>query len=141
MKKDQLPQDESALNNVTREVCYVKGDNDKYESALSTGWNVKKEALDFAWDEINRRIEDAAAQIKEGKKSPILFFMELNLMDMPTLSGYTGFWKISIKRHMKPGVFKKLSPKKLATYAQAFKISVDELKNFDGTDIGNYLKK
>lgn len=141
MKKDNLPQDKSALKDFTRELCYVKGDSDKYESALSTGWDVKKDALDLAWQEINRRIEDAALAVKEGKKSPVLFFMELNLMDMPTLAGYTGFWKISIKRHMKPSVFKKLSEKKLAIYAREFKITVDELVNFDGTNIDKYTQK
>lgn len=141
MKKDKLPQDQSALKDFTRELCYVKGDGDKYESALSTGWDVKKEALDFAWDEIKRRITDAAEEVVNGKRSPVAFFMEVNLMDMPTLSGYTGIWGINIKRHMKPHVFKKLSDKKLEKYAQAFGITKDELANFDGTDIDRYLQK
>ncbi len=140
MKKDKLPQDPSALNKVTREVCYVKDDGSKYEQSLSTGWKVKADALDEAWKEINRRIEDARIAVEKGEKSPVLFFMELNLMDFPTLSGYTGFWKFSIKRHMKPKVFRKLSEKKLGIYAKAFKISIDELKSFDGKNIDKYTK-
>jgi len=53
-------------------------------------------------------------------------------MDFQVLSGYTGFWKISIKKHMTPKGFSKLSDKKLAKYAEAFNITVDELKNFKG---------
>ncbi len=140
MKKDSLPQDPSALKNFTREVCYVKDEDGKYEQGLSTGWNVKADALDEAWVEINRRIEEAAKQVELGKKSPILFFMELRLMDFPTLSGYTGFWKFTIKLHMKPNVFKKLSEKKLKIYAKVFKISVDELMSFDGRNIERYTK-
>ncbi|HNP17063.1 MAG TPA: hypothetical protein PKL31_01410 [Fulvivirga sp.] len=140
MKKDSLPQDPSALKNFTREVCYVKDEDGKYEQGLSTGWNVKADALNEAWVEINRRIEEAAKQVELGKKSPVLFFMELRLMDYPTLSGYTGFWKFTIKRHMKPSVFKKLSEKKLKIYAKVFKISVDELKSFDGRNIDRYTK-
>jgi hypothetical protein len=141
MKKDSLPQDPSALKNFTREVCYVKDEGGKYEQGLSTGWNVKADALDEAWVEINRRIEDAAYAVEKGEKSPVLFFMELRLMDFPTLSGYTGFWKFTILRHMKPKKFKKLSKKRLGIYAKVFKISVDELTSFDGRDIDRYTKK
>src|SRR5690606_8272827 len=105
------------------------------------GWNVKSEALDEAWSEIDRRIEEAAIAVKNGTKSPVVFFMEVMLMDMPTLAGYTGFWKLSIKRHMKPSVFKKLSEKKLDIYAKAFKITTNELVNFDGTNIDKYTQK
>ncbi len=141
MKKDNLPQDHSALENFTREVCYVKDKGSKYEQSLSTGWEVKAEALNEAWKEINRRIEDARKAVESGEKSPVLFFMELNLMDFPTLCGYTGFWKFTIKRHMKPRVFKKLSEKKLGIYAKAFKISIEELIHFDGKNIDKYTKK
>ena len=141
MKKNNLPQDQSALNKVTREVCYVKDEGSKYEQSLSSGWNVKIEALNETWTEINRRIEEARIEVESGKKSPVLFFMELNLMDFPTLCAYTNFWKFTIKRHMKPGVFKNLSEKKLGIYAKVFKISVDELKSFDGKNVDEYTKK
>ena len=132
MKKEDLPQDSSALVGVTREVCYVKGSDGKYTSDLSTGWDVKKQALDNAWDDIKERVTEASAQVKSGEISPIFYFMELKLMDLTLLSGYTGFWKWTIKRHFKPSVFKNLSDTKLATYAKAFDISVEELKNFHG---------
>ena len=141
MKKDNLPQDPSALKNFTREVCYVKNDAGKYEQSLSTGWKVKADALDEAWAEIYRRIEEAARQVAAGEKSPILFFMEVRLMDFPTLAGYTGFWQITVKRHIKPAVFKKLSRKRLENYAKVFKISVDELTSFDGRNIERYIQK
>ena len=132
MKKEDLPQDSSALVGVTREVCYVKGSDGKYTSDLSTGWDVKKQALDNAWDDIKERVAEAAAQVKNGEISPIFYFMEVKLMDITLLSGYTGFWKWTIKRHFKPSVFKNLSNTKLATYAKAFDVSVEELKTFNG---------
>lgn len=132
MKKEDLPQDSSALAGVTREVCYVKDSNGKYTSDLSTGWDVKKQALDNAWDDIKERINEASAQVKNGEISPIFYFMELKLMDLSLLSGYTGFWKWTIKRHLKPSIFKSLSDKKLSTYAKAFEISIEKLKNFHG---------
>lgn len=130
MKKNELPQDKSALENFTREVCYVKNDEGKYETELSIGWETKKVALDQAWDEIERRKQDAIAKVKAGEASPILYFMENTLMDIPVLAGYTGFAKWQVKRHLKAAPFKKLSPKKLQRYANAFEIDRDELTNF-----------
>lgn len=132
MKKEDVPQDPSALVGVTRDVCYVKDKDGKYTTDLSIGWDVKKQALDNAWDDIKERVEEAAKQVKNGEISPIFYFMEKKLMDLTLLSGYTGFWKWTIKRHFKPSVFKSLSESKLNTYAKAFDINVEELKNFNG---------
>ncbi|HEX8517641.1 MAG TPA: hypothetical protein VF868_15695 [Bacteroidia bacterium] len=132
MKKEELPQDESALKAMTRELLYVKNKDGKYTTGLSTGWEVKKAALDNAWDDIKERVEAARLAVKNGEKSPVYYFMELRLMDFPVLAGYTGFWTFNIKRHMKPSVFKGLSDKKLSVYAKAFDITLEELKNFKG---------
>src|ERR1043166_3913743 len=122
MKKEEVPQDHSSLVGHTRDVCYVKDKDGKYTTDLSTGWNVKKDALDNAWDDINERVKEAALAVKNNEKSPVFYFMELKLMDLTLLSGYTGFWKFNIKRHFKPDVFKNLSEKKLSIYAKAFDI-------------------
>jgi len=132
MKKEDLPQEPGALSRLTRELCYVKNEDGKYETALSKGWNIKKEALDSAWIEVNDRVEEARKAVASGEKSPVYYFMELSLMDITVLSGYTGFFSFFIKRHLRPSVFKTLSDKKLEKYAQAFDITVSELKNFKG---------
>lgn len=132
MKKEDLPQDESALIKMTKELMYVKDKDGKYTTDLSTGWEVKTTALDNAWDDIKERSEEARLAVKNGEKSPICYFMEVKLMDLTILSGYTGFWGFTIKRHMKPNVFKSLSDKKLSIYAKAFEISLEELKSFKG---------
>lgn len=132
MKKEDLPQDPGALDKFTREVCYVKNEDGKYETALSKGWEVKKQALDSAWEEVNERVEEARKAVANGEKSPVYYFMELRLMDLSVLSGYTGIFPFFIKRHFKPSVFKDLSERKLEKYARAFDITVSELKNFKG---------
>ncbi len=132
MKKEDLPQDESALKKMTKELIYVKDKDGKYTTDLSTGWEVKTKALEHAWDDIKERSEEARLAVKNGEKSPICYFMEVKLMDVMILSGYTGFWGFTIKRHMKPRIFKSLSDKKLSIYAKAFEISAEELKNFKG---------
>jgi len=132
MKKKDIPQDPSKLGDFTREVCYVKNNEGKYETALSSGWSVKNEALDNAWDDINKQVEEAREEVRQGHKSPIYYYFVVQLMDFNVLAGYTGFWKISIKKHMTPNGFKKLNERKLAIYAKAFDISVEELINFKG---------
>jgi len=132
MKKSEVPQDKSSLANVTREVCYAKEDEGCYNTALSTGWSIKAEALENAWAEIDRLTEEARKEVAAGTKSPVYYFMQRKLMDIALLAAYTGFWKITVRRHFKPSIFEKLSEKKLAIYADVFEISVQELKNFRG---------
>ena len=132
MKKEDLPQDASALEGITRDLCYVKDADGKYTTDLSKGWDVKKQALDNAWEDINERVTEAAQLVKQGEKSPVYYFMEKKLMDLTLLAAYTGFWQFTIKRHFKPSVFKGLNNERLQAYANAFEITVEELKNFKG---------
>lgn len=131
MKKKDVPQYDSKLGSMTREVVYVKDEDGNYTRELSSGWEVKSKALDHAWEGIEERIEEAREKVKSGEASPILFYMEVRLMDLPVLAGYTGFWKMTVKRHMKPSKFAKLQDKKLQKYADAFDISIEQLKNID----------
>ena len=128
MKKEEIPQDDGALNKLTKEVVYAVDGSGKYSSELSTGWDVKTKALDLAWEDIEKRIEAARQKVLNNEASPILYFLELRLMDMGILAAYTGFWKWTIKKHLKPAAFKNLSEKKLQKYANAFNVTVAELK-------------
>jgi hypothetical protein len=128
MKKENVPQDPGALGKVTKEICYATDSSGKYTTQLSTGWQVKSEALNVAWKDVEQRIADARKKVLNGGASPLLFFMEYRLMDMGILSDYTGYWKWQIKRHLKPQIFKKLSEKKLQKYAETFNVTVEELK-------------
>ena len=131
MKKEQIPQDPSALDKFTKEVCYAVDSSGNYVTELSRGWEVKATALDVAWKDIEARITAARQKVLSKEASPLLFFMELRLMDTGIVSAYTGFWKWQVKRHLKPAVFDKLSEKKLQQYAEAFNISVTELKTME----------
>jgi len=134
MKKEEIPQDDGALNKLTKEVVYAVDSSGKYSTELSTGWDVKTKALDLAWEDIEKRIEAAHQKVLNNEASPILYFMELRLMDIGIVAAYTGFWKWTIKRHMKPAAFKKLSEQKLQQYADAFNVSVEELKTMNVHD-------
>ena len=128
MKKEETPQDNGALNKLTKEVVYTVDDSGNYGTELSTGWEVKTKALDVAWEDIGQRIASAKEKVLKGEASPILYFTELRLMDPSIVAAYTGFWKWTIRRHLKPSVFNKLSDKVLQRYAEAFNVTIDELK-------------
>ena len=129
MKKEEVPQDLSSLGKITKEVCYATDEAGKYTTELSQGWDVKISALDAAWQDISERVEAAKAKVLRGEASPLLYFMELKLMDSKVLAGYTGFWQWQIKRHLQPAVFKKLSDRALRRYAEVFEISVADLNS------------
>ncbi len=128
MKKEEIPQDDGALNKLTKEIVYAVDGAGNYTTELSTGWDVKSTALDIAWQDIDNRIENAKQKVLQQKASPILYFMELRLMDISILAAYTSFWQWTIKRHLKPSAFKKISESKLQQYAKAFNVTVEELK-------------
>ena len=128
MKKEEIPQDDGALNKLTKEICYVVDDSGKYVTGLSSGWDVKKEALDVAWEDIAKRIDAARQKVERKEASPVLFFMEYRLMDIATVAAYTGLWQWQVKRHLKLAIFNKLSENKLKRYAEAFNVSVEDLK-------------
>ena len=129
MKKEEVPQDLGALGKITGEICYAVDDSGKYTTTLSNGWEIKTSALDVAWKDVQKRIELAKQKVENREASPILFFMDLRVMDIPIVAAYTGFWKWQVKKHLRYDVFEKLSESKLAKYASLFEVSAAELKS------------
>lgn len=131
MQKKDIPQDPSLLDNFTTDVCYAVDENGNYTTKQSRGWEVKATALDVTWKDIENRVRQTKQKVLNGEVSPILFFMELRLMDIGMVAAYTGFWKWTIKKHLKPHVFNKLSEKRLQKYAEIFDVSLTVLKSMD----------
>lgn len=132
MKKEEVPQDQSNLSKSNiKELIYATDENGNYTTALSSGWEPKTIALSNSLDEINERIVIAKQQVVNGEVSPIVYFMELNKMDISILASYVGKWKWIVKRHFKPTVFKGLNDRTLQKYADVFNISIAELQHFN----------
>ena len=131
MKKEEIPQDPSGLNNFTKEVCYAVDESGQYTTQLSSGWEVKASALGVTWTDIENKLSEARQKVNNGDASPILYFMQLRLMDLEIVSAYTGFWKMTIKKHLKPNKFNSLSDKSLQKYADLFEVSIANLKTMN----------
>ncbi|WP_339713602.1 helix-turn-helix domain-containing protein [uncultured Kriegella sp.] len=132
MKKDEVPQDKSNLESANiKDMYYAVDENGEYTTELSTGWAPKTIALDNAIQDIEERAAMAKTRVLNNELSPIAYYMELHKMDLGILASYVGFWKWRVKRHFKPTVFKKLTLKTLQKYADAFDITIEELKKVD----------
>lgn len=129
MKKEDIPQDTGAFGKITKEVQYATDNTGNYTTGLSQGWDVKNSANDAAWQDIGDRVRTAKERVLRKEISPLFYFMELKLMDIKILAGYTGFWTWQVRRHMKTAVFKKLSDHRLKRYAEVFEVPVEELKS------------
>ncbi|MGG5576666.1 hypothetical protein ACPDHL_04890 [Myroides sp. C15-4] len=133
MKESEVPQDKSSLqDNDIQELCYAVNEKGEYVTALSSGWETKTIVQEATLEGIQTRVQEAKEQVANGLVSPIVYFMEVNRMDLATLSAYVSLWRWRVKRHFKPDVFKKLSTAVLQKYANAFDISIEELKAFSG---------
>ncbi len=73
MKKEDVPQDLSALGKITKEVCYATDGTGKYVTALSNGWDVKITALDTAWEEIRNRVLQQRKKCLPAKQARCFF--------------------------------------------------------------------
>jgi hypothetical protein len=132
MNVNEVPQDPRDLNHdgKIRKLMYAVGKDGKYTGVNSEGWEAENYALKQAWDDIEETLTETEAKVRRGELSPIAYFMQKNLMDTALLASYAGKWQWQVKRHFKPGVFKKLSPAVLGGYARIFNITIDELTNF-----------
>lgn len=133
MKKSDVPQDKGHLSKDNyNEVYYAINDDGEFSKTLSAGWETKNIVQSETLKVLEERTEAARQKVENGEASPILYFMELKRMDWEILSNYVGIWKFFVKRHAKAKVFRKLNDSTLKKYAEAFEISVEELKHFDG---------
>ncbi|MCW3463392.1 hypothetical protein [Chitinophaga nivalis] len=129
MKKEEVPQDGDNLHEGTfKQIMYAVDNSGNYVQVQSAGWEPENIALGQAWDEVNERVKTARARVEAGEISPVAYYMEKNLMDLALLASYVGKFQWQVKRHMKPAVFKRLSERMLQRYADAFKVTITDLK-------------
>ncbi len=132
MKAKEVPQDdENLLEGKFKDPIYTLDENGNYTTSYSVGWDVKNAVLKNAWGVINEKMEQARQEVLNGKASPIKYYMEKTIMDASLLAKYTGFWKWTVKKHLKPKGFNKLSTEALQKYADIFDLTVEELKDID----------
>ena len=129
MKVNEVPQDLKYFKDVAlRDLAYAVDDEGRYISIVSDGWVVKNDILEIVWDDILEECEPIRQQVIAKKLSPIAYHMKKNLQDISMLSAYSGIPKRKIKKHLQYDEFLKLNEAILQKYADALRLSIEELK-------------
>ena len=129
MKAKEVPQDLKYFKDkVIRDLTYAIDEEGRYTSIFSDGWDVKNDLLGIVWDEIMEECEPVRQRVLAKELSPIAYHMKKNLQDIGMLAAYSGIPKRKIKKHLQYEAFIKLDEKTLQQYADALRISVEELK-------------
>lgn len=129
MKKDEVPQDGDNLHHGTfKQLFYAVDQSGEYTPVTSVGWEPENVALDQAWEEVELRVRETRDKVLAGQLSPIAYYMERTLLDLPLLARKVGKFQWQVKRHMKPHVFSRMKRSLTERYATIFAISADVLQ-------------
>ncbi|HEY9113494.1 MAG TPA: hypothetical protein VIN10_02265 [Bacteroidales bacterium] len=130
MKDKEVPQDDAnMLQGKFKEPVYSLDESGNYTTVKSVGWAPKNAVMQQAWDNINEKVEQTRQKVIRGELSPLAYFMEKNMMDTKLLAQYMGFWNLTVKKHLKPKNFYKLSEEIISKYADVLDITPEELKD------------
>jgi hypothetical protein len=114
-----------------RELLYGYDKDGTFKKDVCFHGEADRVTLQQAWDLFAERAEEARKKVLEGKASPVLYYMEKNMLTTLDLSMHAGIGLWRVKRHLKPKVFARLTEKTLLKYAEAFGISIDQLKKVE----------
>lgn len=112
-----------------RELFYSFDEKGNYEKTVRYHDDSDRVFIEQFWDIQLERIEEARLKVLAGKISPVYYYMEKNLLDPLSLSLQAGISLWRVKRHFKPGVFRRLKNDTLQKYSEAFNITTDQLIN------------
>lgn len=132
MKINEVPQDKEDFKGKSEvhKLVYATREDGSYTSVNSEGWEAENLATTQAWEAVLEDLKETEEKVKSGQLSPVPYFMQKSLMELPVLAKYMGKWKWQIKRHFKPEVFRKLNEDTLKQYCAVFGTSLDEFRHF-----------
>ncbi|MFA5262821.1 MAG: hypothetical protein WC378_03280 [Opitutaceae bacterium] len=133
MKKEDVPQDAGPESEVRR-LIWALDENGRYVTVPSIGWDPSNTGFIKYWDFLRGLIRDARRAVEQGEKSPLHYWMTVNILDERMLADYMGLWTWQVRRLIRPSVFARLSPAILERYAAIFRIQADELRRLPETD-------
>jgi len=123
MDVNDVPQEGNRTLGVHRKALYAKDADGKMVIVPSRGSEVDETVTMQAVDRMNALAEDAKVRALAGQTAPLEYWMYARRMDVALLSQVSGIWQWRIRRHFHPQRFKQLSPKVLASYADALGLS------------------
>lgn len=127
MKRDEVPQDGAKAYMGMRKALYALDENGRMSVVPSSGWEAEEIVLDQAIEEFQQLAALALERARRRESSALEYHMYNRRMDVVLLAQSTGFFRWSVRRHLRVEVFSALSRKKLERYADALGLSVEEL--------------
>ena len=132
MTINEVPQDLKYMaGGVIRDVAYAVDEDGRYQSVVSDGWAVKNDVLELVWDDIRASCEAIREQVLRHEASPLAYHMTKNLQDVSMLAAYADIPKRKVKKHLTYDAFMQLDEGTLERYADALRITVDELRSVE----------
>lgn len=130
MKLEDVPQDPGSAYGGHSKLLYAVDESGYYQGAQSVGWDAESYATQLALAELEAQEAEAEAGWRRGELSPLKCLMYRYRMDEPALAQVTGLWQWRIRRHFRPAIYRRLGSRMLLRYADAFGLSVDELRRY-----------
>lgn len=128
MDVNDVPQEGNRTLGSHRKALYAKDADGKMVIVPSRGSEVDEIVTMQVVDRMNALAEDAKARALAGKTSPLEYWMYARRMDVALLSQVSGIWQWRIRRHFHPQRFEHLSPRVLASYAEALGLALAQLR-------------
>lgn len=127
MRLDEVPQDPDSSYGGHSKLLYAVDEQGRYRGTQSAGWEPESYATQLAVAQLEEQEAQALAEWQGGQASPLKCLMYRYRLDEPVLAQITGFWQWRIRRHFRPTIYRRLTSKQLARYAEAFGLDVAEL--------------
>ncbi len=129
--KDNITDDNKLIYTYNRELFYHFDKEKGFTQEVDYQNPCNQVIIKQSWDVAEQRLDEVKQLVIIGKASPVAYYMEKILMEVPMLAAYMELPKWRVKRHLKTKVFQRLKPETMAKYAAVFDITVDELINPD----------
>jgi hypothetical protein len=127
MNLNEVPQDGNRTLAGQRKAAYARDASGRLVLVPTTGWEVEEIVTTQAVEQINAQAEAARQRVAAGTSAPLEYWMYARRMDIDLLAQTTGLWRWRIRRHLRPEVFARLSPRLLVRYAEALGLPPEQL--------------
>lgn len=124
-----VPQEGNRTLGGHRKAVYARDAEGRMVVAPSAGWEVEEIVTLQAVAALDAQAVAARERVLRGEASPLAYWMYARRMDEALLAQCSGVWRWRVRRHLRPQVFARLSPRLLARYAEALGITVERLRS------------
>jgi hypothetical protein len=131
MRERDVPQEGNACLGGHRRAVYAVGDDGRVRLVASRGWEVEEIVTRQAVENLERHAREARERARTGTASPLEYHMYRSRMDLALLAQTTGMCRWRVRRHFRPEVFARLSPRLRQRYADALGVSPEALGKVD----------